>query len=104
MLVNCVLIHFEKMHVNCSSSKGIGDDMFVYQIFLNSEMITSCVLIYFYIHVVYCHYDISTHEPCFVFEPLIVPHVTGKLLKTVSSRFFFSFVFKYITRKHATFL
>lgn len=55
-------------------------------------------------HVVYCHYDISTHEPCFVFEPLIVPHVTGKLLKTVSSRFFFSFVFKYITRKHATFL
>lgn len=45
MLVNCVLIHFEKMHVNCSSSKGIGDDMFVYQIFLNSEMITSCMLI-----------------------------------------------------------
>lgn len=48
MFVNCVLIHFEKMHVNCSSGKGIGDDMFVYQIFLNSEMITSCVLIYFY--------------------------------------------------------
>lgn len=36
ILVNCVLIHFEKMHVNCSSSKEIGD-MFVYQIFLNSE-------------------------------------------------------------------
>lgn len=33
MLVNCVLIHFEKMHVNCSSSKGIGYDMFVYQTF-----------------------------------------------------------------------
>lgn len=41
----------------------------------------------------YIDIDISTHEPCFVFDPLIVPHVTGKLLKTVSSRFFFSLLF-----------
>lgn len=30
MFVNCVLIYFEKMYVNCLLSKGIGDDMFVY--------------------------------------------------------------------------